>query len=391
MARLLFITDFSEQFAYRLLRGIVEYSSRQEQHWVVCRMPSAYKRQLGLAGVVKWAKKWKADVVIGQFDPSEDLSLFRQEGIIVMAQDYIQKFPGIPNITADYDRTGRMAAEHFLAKGFRNFAFFGYRDVCWSDERFWGFRAAITEAGLGDNLYVYDNQSLDSLWYYESQGLRRWLEQLPKPIAIMACDDNQGSLLLEACASCGIKIPDDVCIIGVDNDETLDNLSNPPLSSIDIDIEKGGYEAAEMAARMMADPADPGEDIILKPLSVVTRMSTSIIATKDKEVVRALQYISRNIDRRITVPDILKEVPLSRRLLETRFKKETGHTIYNYISREKVNRLAFLLLNSNETVSQIAARMDEPDTKSLSRRFKEIKGCTPVEYRRREKPATRKK
>lgn len=383
MARLLFITDFTEQFAYRLLRGIINYSG-QSDNWVVCRMPPTYKRHLGMKGVVKWALKWKADVVIGQFDPEDDVTLFRRHGIVALAQDYISKFDSIPNITADYALTGKMAAEHFLNRGFRNFAFFGHKGVCWSEERYDGFRKRIEEAGFSDNVSVYDGQNIGDLWYYDSKALAGWLKSLPKPVAVMACDDNQGSLLLEACNSCGIRMPDEVSVIGVDNDEVLDNLSNPTLSSIDVDIERGGYEAAELALRMMKDPSDFGEDIVLRPTSIVTRMSTSVFATEDREVVKALRFINRNIDNKILVSDILGEVALSRRLLETRFKKATGNTIYNYISKQKIERFAYFLLQSNDSVSEIAARMDETDSRSISRRFKALKGCTPTEYREKE-------
>ena len=117
-------------------------------------MPPAYKHQLGMEGVVAWAKEWRADVVIAQFDPEDDVSLFAQNGIVALAQDFITKFDGIPNITADYDLTGSMAAEHFLAKGFENFAFFGYNGVCWSDERCEGFKSRVEKAGYGHNLYI---------------------------------------------------------------------------------------------------------------------------------------------------------------------------------------------------------------------------------------------
>lgn len=384
MARLLFITDFTEQFAYRILRGIIDYATDRGEEWVVCRMPPDYKRQLGLKKVVEWALKWKADVVIGQFDPDDDVTLFRRNGIVALAQDYLTKFKEIPNITADYDLTGRMAAEHFLTRGFKNFAFFGHRDACWSTERFDGFRKRIEEAGFADRIFLYDGQSMDTLWYYDSQDVVNWIESLPKPVAVMACDDNQGSLLLEACNSALIKMPEDVSVIGVDNDEVLDNLSTPTLSSIDVDIERGGYQAASLAARMMKDPLDMGEDIVLQPISIITRMSTSVFATEDMEVVKALQFINRNIESKILVGDILREVPLSRRLLEMRFKKATGNTIYNYISKQKIERFAYFLLHSNDSIAEIAAHMDEPDTRSISRRFKAIKGCTPSEWRERE-------
>lgn len=380
--RLLFITDFTEQFAYRLLRGIIDFSQHSDQ-WVVSRMPPEFKRKLGFKGVVDWAVKWKADVVIGQFDPGDDVTLFRKHGIVALAQDYKKKFKEIPNITADYDLTGQMAAEHFLTKGFKNFAFFGYNNVCWSDERLAGFERRINRNGSGYELCVYSGQNLNQMWYYDSISLHRWIKSLPKPVAVFCCDDNQAALFLEACNACGARMPEEISVIGVDNDKVLDSMTNPTLSSIDVDIEKGGSEAAAMALRMLEDPSYKGEDIILHPISIESRMSTSVFATADKEVVTALQFIHANIDRKISVPDILKVVPLSRRLLETRFKKVTSETVYGYISKQRMERFASLLLETEKTVGEIAFLMDEVDSKSISRRFKEIKGCTPIEYRER--------
>lgn len=381
--RLLFITDFTEQFAYRFLRGILDYSQGTE-HWVVCKMPPSFKRKLGMEGVVAWAKEWRADVVIAQFDPDDDVTLFRKNGIVALAQDYISKFDTIPNITGDYARTGTMAAEYFLSKGYSNFGFFGYNGVCWSDERCDAFRSRIEKSKAGSgNFYMYDGQNIDNMWYYDQSELTAWLQGLPRPIAIMACDDNQGNILLQACELCGINVPFDVAIIGVDNDEILCNMSNPSMSTINVDIERGGAATAAMAERMVKDPSYMGEDIVLQPLSVVERLSSSLFATNDKEVLMALRYIHANIDTKISVSDILSCVPISRRLLENRFKKMTGMTIYNYISAKRINRFAQLLLSTNDSVSDIAARLDECDTKSISRRFKEFKGCTPTEYRRK--------
>lgn len=381
--RLLFITDFTEQFAYRFLRGVLNYAKSTEQ-WVVCKMPPSYKRQLGMEGVVAWAKEWHADVVIGQFDPDDDVTLFRKNGIVALAQDYIAKFDTIPNITGDYALTGAMAAEYFLSKGFSNFGYFGYNGVCWSDERCESFRSRIEKSVGGGSFYMYDRQNIDNMWYYDQSILTEWLLSLPKPIAIMACDDNQGNILLQACELCGLHVPFDVAILGVDNDEILCNMSNPSMSTVNVDIEGGGADAAAMIDLMVKDPSYKGKDIVLKPLVVVERLSSSLFATNDKEILAALRFIHANIDSKIQVTDVLKNVPLSRRLLEQRFKNMTGTTIYNYISLLRIERFAQLLISSNDSVSDIAARMDEPDTKSISRRFKEIKGCTPSEFRKQQ-------
>ncbi len=385
MIRLLFITNFTEHFAYRLLKGIIDYSKETGRQWIVCKMPPEYKRQLGIEGVVKWAKNWKADVVIGQFDDNDDVGLFRKNGILAFAQDYRRRFEEIPNITADYDKTGDIAAKLFISKGFKNYAYFGYNHVCWSDYRLDGFRKSVESSGICEFFSVYDGQHIESMWYYESGSIREWLINLPKPIAIMACDDNQAMILIETCNSCGLKIPNEVAVIGVDNDEIICNLSNPTITSVNINIECGGYEAAKMAERMLEDKSYMGHDIVLQPLAVVNRSSTSVFATSDPNVLKALLYIHQNVDRRINVDDILKDIPISRRLFELKFKKEIGETIYSYMIRQRVERFAELLITTNESVTNLAMKMNEEDSKSISRNFKKVKGCTPVEYRRKKR------
>ena len=381
--RLVYFADFSEQFPYRLLRGIYKYAKESRQHWTVCRMPSTLKGQYSFEDFVNWAKKWNADVVIGQFTPDVDYDAFRRNGIIFMPQDYISLFPGVPNITADYRKMGKMAAERCLARGFRNFAFFGNNGMCWSDGRRDGFRDYLEENGYGDKLFIYDRQRIESLWFYRQDLLRDWLQTLPKPVGIFCCDDNQAFILAEACNSLGIKIPYEVAILGVDNDEILCNMSDPPLTSINVDIERGGYEVAAMVTQMKKDPSYQGNDIVLQPLHIVTRESSNIITTKDTQVQHALTFIHSNLEKKILVTDVLEVVPMSRRLLEQRFLKATGKTIYQYISEQRIDLFARLLLETDEPIGNLAARMDEPDPKSLSRRFKELKGCTPLEYRKK--------
>ena len=381
--RLVFLTDFSEQFPYRLLRGIYKYAQENKQHWIVCRMPASMREQHPFEDFVSWCREWQADVVIGQFTPDVDLEQFRRNGIIAIAQDFISLFPNVPNITADYHKMGEMAAERCVARGFREFAFFGNNGMCWSDGRRDGFRDYLVEAGYGDHVHVYNQQRISNLWYYRRDLLRDWLLSLPKPVSVFCCDDNQALILAEACNALGIEIPYQVAILGVDNDEILCNMSNPPLTSIDVDIERGGYEVAAMVTQMQHAPSYQGNDIVLQPLHIVTRESSNLITTKDVQVHKALTFIHSHLDRKIQVTDVLAVVPMSRRLLEQRFLKATGKSVYQYISDQRINYFARLLLDTDEPIGNLAARMDEPDPKSLSRRFKELKGCTPSEYRKR--------
>ena len=384
MIRVLIISDFTESFAHKLLAGLVEYS-RQKEQWIVRRMPPEYKAQIGIQGVIRVAKEWDVNAVIGQFEPTDDVGLFAENGIVAIAQDYKKKFTSIPNITADYLGTGRMAARFFLERGFRNFGFFGMNDVCWSDERCDGFRREVEAAGFGDSFYSYRMQEIDMVWYYQRNRLREWLRMIPKPIAIMACDDNQGANLIEACHGIGIKIPEEVSVIGVDNDESLCSLGSTTLTSIQIDIEEGGRQTAALVERLVADPKAPVEDVVLRPVKIVGRMSTAAFATADQQILKALLFIHKNALKKISVSDVMAEAALSRRLLERRFKSVTGKTLYEYITDQKLKYFAEQLADTDEQVINIALSMGENDTKSISRRFKQLYGCTPVEWREKQR------
>ena len=384
MIRVLIISDFTESFAHKLLAGLVDYSRANEQ-WIVRRMPPEYKAQIGIPGVIRIAKEWDVNAVIGQFEPTDDIGLFAEAGIVAIAQDYKKKFTTIPNVTGDYLGTGKMAARFFIDRGFRNFGFFGFNDVCWSDERCDGFRREIEAAGYGDSFYAYRMQEIDMVWYYQRNRLREWLLSIPKPIAIMACDDNQGANLIEACHSVGIRIPSEVSVMGVDNDETLCSLGSTTLTSIQVDIEEGGRQAAALVERLVADPSAPVEDVVLKPVKIVGRMSTAAFATDDQQILKALLFIHKNALKKISVSDVMTEAALSRRLLERRFKSVTGKTLYEYITDQKLKYFAEQLQDTDEQVINIALSMGENDTKSISRRFKQLYGCTPVEWRERQR------
>lgn len=382
MLKLLFISDFSESFTNKILKGIVNYSSQRGQ-WSICRMPSYYKNTIGIEGVIKWAKVWGTDAVIGTFENKEEVCMLKNEGIAVIAQDYKKMFDNVPNITADYIGTGRMAASYFIDRGFQNFGFFGLNDVCWSDGRCDGFRKEVEDNGFGNTFFKYNLQDINHYWFYEAERLSEWLKGLPKPIGIMTCDDNQGNLLIEACRSAGIHIPSEISIIGVDNDDLLCNLGTTTLSSIAIDIEEGGYKTARMIEMMIQDIDYEPEDIVLKPIKIVERISTAAFATTDKEIQKAVMFIHHNRHKKISVKDVVSNVALSRRLLEVRFKKVTGQTIYQYIADLKINTFAEMLAETDEQVINIALSLGENDAKSISKRFRATYGCSPNEWRSR--------
>jgi LacI family transcriptional regulator len=382
MIKLILLSDFSEEYGKNLLRGITRYS-KDHGPWTFCKMPAYYRETIGIDGILRWAKEWEADGIIGQFYNDEEVKKFTHAGIPVIAQDFKERFTDIPNITGAYYETGKLAAEYFLKKGFKNFAFYGFNNIVWSRERAQGFEERIQEAGYSVHNYQLKDSKAADLWYYKPSAVSEWLKSLPKPIALMTCDDNQGHHITEAARHAGIRIPDEVAVLGVDNDEMICDLSDPALSSIELDTEKGGYEAARLMEKMIKDKVLSSPDVIVKPTQVVTRHSTDVFASKDKYVVNALKYIHGNLDKNLKVDQVLREVPLSRRSLEKRFMLTTGYPVYEYIYNQRIEKFTQKLLETDMTIFEIALDLGLSDSKNIARQFKQIKGVTPMEYRKK--------
>jgi LacI family transcriptional regulator len=380
--KIILMTDFSEEYSKSLLRGIAQYA-KEKNSWVFCRMPTSYRETIGSKGILKWAKEWGADGIIGQFDNETDAAFIAKAGIPVIAQDFKERFKNIPNISGAYYDTGKMGAEYLLKKGFKHFAFYGFSNIVWSRERAEGFEDALEEKGFP--VHYFENKKARSreLWYYKTSPLSKWLKSLPKPVAIMACDDNQGQHITQACRFAGLRIPEEVAVLGVDNDEMICNLSDPPLSSIKLDAEKGGYEAAALLDKMIRKKVKKVTNILVEPIQVVTRHSTDIYATPDVHIASTLRYIHQNIDTGLNVDQILKQIPLSRRSLEKRFQQITGSPVYKYIYQLRVEKFAQKLIETDKSVFEIALDLGLEDSKNISRTFKKVKGCTPLEYRQK--------
>lgn len=383
MLKIVLLLDFTEEYHKNLLRGIIRYS-RELGSWVFFRMPIYYRETIGIDGILKWARDWGAKGLIGQLHSGSEIWKFTNAGISVIAQDFEERFKDVPNITGAYHETGKLGAEYFLKKGFKNFAFYGFKDIVWSRERAEGFEEKIKEAGYSVHYFEHKRSRSMDLWYYKPSVLSRWLKSLPKPIALMTCDDNQGLHITEASRHAGIRIPEDVAVLGVDNDESICFLSDPPLSSISLDVEKGGYEAARLMQQMITDAKIKCfHNITVKPTHVNTRPSTDIYSTNDNHIVSALKYIHLNIDKNLKVDQVLKEVPLSRRSLEKRFIQTTGYPVYKYIYNLRIEKFAERLLETDMTIIEIAQELGLNDTKNIARQFKQIKGLTPLEYRKK--------
>lgn len=376
------MSDFSEAYARGLLLGIARYAHDVGEAWSLCRLPLSIRDKYGVEAVVDYACRMGVDAVIGQFNASDNVGLFAEKGILAIAQDYRVRFTDIPNITGEHYQAGKMGAEYFLNKGFRNFAFYGIKNVVFSDERCMGFKDTVEKSGSTFSALLMPQLSM---WNYDFDRIAGWLRELPKPVAVMACDDNQAYYITEVCRRMNINegygqvsIPETVALLGVDNDETICSLSSPSLSSLGQDTIRGGYDVAKMIDHTA--PGSKPEDVVVHLTRIYTRRSSDIFVCDDPYIADVLKFIHERIDRKISVDDLVSEVPLSRRLLEIRFKRAMGTSIYDYILQIRIQKISELL-SCGKTVSEAASEFGIIDVKNLSRAFKRIKGMTPSEYR----------
>ncbi|MCF0038835.1 AraC family transcriptional regulator [Dyadobacter fanqingshengii] len=381
MYKIILLLDFAEEYSKSLMKGINAYS-KEFGPWIFCRMPLFHRETVGIDGILKWALEWKADGIVGQLY-NKDIEKIVQAGIPVIAQDFKERFTEIPNITGGYQEAGQLGADYFLKKGFTNFAFYGFNDIVWSRERAEGYEERLIKRGHKVHYFEHKKARSTELWYYKPSSLSRWLKSLPKPIGLMTCDDNQGQHITEVCRQLGIRIPEEVAVLGVDNDEMICDLSDPPLSSIALDAEKGGYDAAKLLDHMVKHGTSNYYDIIVKPVQVITRHSTDIYATNDDHIASSLKYIHQNIDKNLHVDEVVKQVPLSRRALEKRFLEITGYPIYKYIFNLRIEKFTQKLLDTDMSVFEIALDMGLTDSKNIARQFRQAKGCSPSVYRNR--------
>ena len=287
----------------------------------------------------------------------------------------------VPEIRPDSGKAGRMAAEHLLERGFRNFGFCGYPGRNWSQGREEGFVGRLAEAGRACDVYRPRRKLGSQPWHREQPAVIAWLRALPKPVGVMTCNDVRGRQVIEACAVDKIHVPDEVAVVGVDEDRLLCELSNPPLSSVALGAEQGGFQAAEMLDRMMSGEATSRQTILVEPLWVVARRSTEVIAVEDRYVAHALRFIRDHGREPIGVGEVVRQSELSRRALEIRFQRQMGRSIREEIQRVRLAWTRQLLVETSLPAWKIAGAVGFGSVSYLSKVFHRASGVTLARYR----------
>jgi len=304
--------------------------------------------------------------------------IFRKKGIPAVIISGRQRIKGIPQITHDNFAVGRLAAEHLLEKGYRNFAVVGAGDNPMSNDRCRGF----VERLVRDDLMItnVDRRELAG----DIVRFRDWLEKRNFPLGIFAVHDRCGRKVCWEAERLGFRIPDDIGVVGVDNDPYQCEMSRTPLSSIALNFEKLGYLAGQQLYGMIRGENSRKESLLVSPQKVFERTSTDFLAIPDKLVRNALQEMKRPRDgRRLEAKELAKILSVSKSLLEKRFKAATGKTLYEEIHRFRMERARQLVDETRMLVDDIGERIGISDGKRFVKLFKERFGETPFQRRKR--------
>ena len=287
-----------------------------------------------------------------------------------------------PRVGSDEALIGRCAAEHFLERGFRNFAFFGYGGFAHSRLRGAAFQERLAAAGHACDLLAETPSGPDTTGgWAPGARVHAWLRALPKPVAVFTPSAIRGFELLEVCRREKLRVPHEVAVLGVDNDEIICDLATPPLSAIRTANERIGFEAAALLARLMAGRRPPRRPVLVPPGGVVVRQSTDILAVQDPALEKALRLIRDQLHRSLSVAELARAAAVSRRVLERKFHDVVGLSPLQEIRRRRLERAARLLAESALPVAEIAERCGFTTTQMLETAFRREHGLTPRRYR----------
>lgn len=373
------LIETSNAYARGLLQGIVSYL-HENPIWSVF-LP---EQERG-ASPPTWLKHWRGDGVIARIETQEIAQVVKRLKMPIVDVSSARLIPELPWVETDDHRIAELAYEHFEQKrGFRSLAFCGEAEFNWSRWRESSFAKLAEENGM--DYHVYNSTSRGSARYSiakERRKMSNWVQSLPKPVGIMACYDIRAQFLLDICREHEIRVPEEVAVLGVDNDELLCSLCKPQLSSVIPDTRRAGMEAAALLDRMMSGEKFDSKAHLISPIGIANRQSTELYATEDSDVNHALRMIKERAFEPLTVTQLLKEISISRRSLEHRFLKAVGRTPHQEITRLRIERIQQLLLTTKLTMSKIATLTGFRSVEYMSVFFHREMKIPPGKYRTR--------
>lgn len=381
--RVALLVETSHEFGREVLRGIRDYERALDDHWAFYLQPDGMQQDAPKMG------PWACTGIIARLFGSATAKLLLTSRLpLVLLDPFTQPLcrqydlTRIPYITTDSEAIVRMAFEHLYACGCRAFAFVNSSsETVWSSARAQAFADLARRRGFACHVYGVPAESLS--WEEEIRKLGAWIRRLPRGLGILAAMDQRGRNVIEACREAGVRIPDDVMVLGVDNDPLLCELCEPSLSSIALDAYRAGYEAARVLhAQMRGEELPDGTRILVQPTHVSRRQSTSSGFDQDVVVASARRFIyERMSDRTLQMSDIAAHCGVSRRLLETRFAQAVGRTLLQELTAIRMERARTLLRETSETVTDISAACGFNEANYFTKTFRLHHGRSPQVYR----------
>jgi LacI family transcriptional regulator len=371
------LIESSNAYARGLLTGIADFVRRSGARW------SIYFPETGRAETaIRRLRGWQGDGVIVRAESKQAVSAVSRCRCPVINVSAAGLLANAPAFHSDVRAEADAAFAHLWERGFRRLGFCGVRDYAWSGWQLERFRDLARASGVEISTHVAPLvRGGPAAWARDRRKLVAWLRSLPKPVGVFACYDLRGQQVLEACREAGLAVPDEVAVIGVDNDPVRCSLSDPPLSSVEPNAHRVGYLAAsELEAMMNGRRVKPGLRLV-PPLGVVARRSTDSLAIADPDVAAALRFIREHACEQIGVKQVLDVVPLSRRSLEARFVKLLGCTPHDQILRCRVERAKQLLSDTDLPIKSIAGVVGARSPEYLSVLFRRLTGSSPSAYR----------
>jgi LacI family transcriptional regulator len=383
--RVALLIESSRAYGRGTLMGVAKYV-RQHGPW------SIFFQERGLGdSAPPWLNHWEGDGILARVENLPMAAAIRRVGVPAVDLRYLLPNLNLPSVRTDDAAATALAWEHLRERGFQHFAYCGFNGADYSDIRRDQFARKVSQTGLRCHVFVDPHQTghhastlkHEELGLSDGDRLAQWIKELPKPIGLMACNDIRGQQVLNACRSIGVAVPDDVAVIGVDNDEVLCELSDPPLSSVLANTERIGYEAADLLSRLMSGSPPPTQPVVVGPLGIITRRSTDVLAVEDRHVAAAVRFIRERACEGLDVSDVLGAVPLSRSALERRFSKVLNRSPKEEILRVRLNRAKQLLMETDFPLALVAEKIGLDHTEYLNVIFKKKIGMTPARFRAR--------
>ena len=374
------LIDTATDWGRRMIRGIGRYA-KQHGGWDI------WLEQRCQHAPGRLPPGWCGDGIIARVaDRAMGSYLTEAPGVVVNVSS--ARIPGVsfPTVTADLHAAAQLAVEHLLDQGFGHFGYFAPLGSSYVDVHYRSFMERLAAAGLDCDLLPArrrQGKGSKATWQRQQDELRCWLQELPKPVAVVTWTSDRGREVLYACRAVGLLVPEQVAVMGGDEDSLLCETCNPPLSGVALTSERIGYEAAALLDRLLRGETPPEEPTLIGPTRVVVRQSTDTLAITDPDLARAIAFVRAHATTPIQVNDILREVPISRSSLERRFQEALGRSPAEEIRRVRLERTKQFLADTDMPVEKIAAASGFGSREYLANAFKQATGLTPREFRNR--------